>query len=61
MTPLPTETSAGCRDCGCADDEAHKYSECFCRCHTRWQQQMSQATADMWGRWADSIAEQIGE
>lgn len=39
MTDRPlTENQRGCRDCGCTDNEAHKYSECFCRCHTRTDQ-----------------------
>jgi len=24
----------GRKCCGCIDDEAHKYGECFCLCHT---------------------------
>lgn len=24
-----------CKQCHCSDDEAYKYSECFCLCHTR--------------------------
>jgi hypothetical protein len=24
-----------CRNCYCTDDEAYKYGECFCLCHTR--------------------------
>lgn len=24
-----------CRECHCVDDEASKYGECFCLCHSR--------------------------
>lgn len=32
-TNLSTEDVSRC--CECRDDEAYKYGECFCRCHTR--------------------------
>lgn len=33
------------RCCPCKDDEAHKYGECFCLCHTRSHQDRAEVEA----------------
>ena len=43
MSDAPLSTDQRC--CPCRDDEAYKYGECFCLCHTRTHQDQQELEA----------------